>query len=294
VNVNYLFLSVILAEGAVLLLFLSYFLFPRSQTLWKRFFFGAILRADAPETGGSADESRFRLVQVFMPFVQTLIISMVTVVLAWSVYGGVSLVQNNIARLNYLNSLDNEMMELQDERTVSVCRDYSPDHLYRLRNALGVTWTDLKPVPPLPNFRSGDNWVMIQATDKLDKMSCFDGSLPVTGETRIQSKSLHGIMIWFMKVQRGLELGVIQPEDLLPMWRQILVFSEGNRTKFLKSYFTLYQWRIAEDVEALTMREIADAKTSLAFPKQDIPTVDREFLSDEGLTQTWEAISRGH
>jgi hypothetical protein len=193
--------------------------------------------------------------------------------IAGFVYWLVQRHQTNISRLTYLRQLEEDMMVLLNELSAVKSKfdcdknDWVDPELFRFRNVLNEDpWIDDVPndkITDLHLFVKGDNWVHIRRG---------------AHEARVSSKSLQSLMLWFSRLARGFDEGVVRRTDLLTMWRQILSVTLSRRYVFFENYCGKYDWEIAKRICKLTFHEFKNA--GRRFPVNAREATDEEFLRD--------------
>jgi hypothetical protein len=209
------------------------------------------------------------VVSTYGAAIVALVSLLVNLLLAYSLYRYVNKFQSTVQRLTHITQIENQIVDLFNERLARIENNGSFE-LFRFRNVLNhASWDanfENAQLSERHMYVDGDNYVLIRD----------DGA-------RLSSQALHETVVWFRRVRRALDLGVITVPDLLIFWRYILPFAQSQRYRFFRKYFARYDWEDLAYICDLTFRQYY--RKAGAMPANMVRAFDEEFLREVGIAR---------
>lgn len=128
-------------------------------------------------------------------------------------------------RLEVLHELEDSILALHARPSILVPNDSegaAENGLFELRSALDDREWALPDPGGAASFCNGRRMWVIRPEDG----------------ARIDSQALHESLVWFRRLDRAIDAGLVHGEDLFRLWRQILPFIIQGRYSYLKHYFS--------------------------------------------------------
>jgi hypothetical protein len=183
-------------------------------------------------------------------------------------------------RLEVLHELEDSILALHARPSILVpdsSEGAAENGLFELRSALDDREWGL-PEPrgaAPPEFCNGRRMWVIRPDDG----------------ARIDSQALHESLVWFRRLDRGIDAKLVHGEDLFRLWRQILPFIIQGRYSYLKRYFSQEVQSIGNVAKRLVSHcqssDDAAKRAPLDFLFNESPSqgsrerrIDQEFLQD--------------